>query len=232
MKLLLLLLLTLVAVTIFTACKFVAGDSHQTINVERIVLVDLASSGSNRPMPQDAIDPLSDMEKIKQLLYSVDIRNIEIALLQIERLGKSNNLRRTVRKLLYMYDWLLEHDAIEEAEKQDDAYKILQVQQLGLLKVTGFKLKKLPYQLCAMENLDQLVFSNNQLDNLPRNLENLPKVDNIALCYNNFSTLPESLLEMQELKLIFLIGNPITKDDPFIKKLIEKGVEVNFKIFL
>ena len=103
-----------------------------------------------------------------------------------------------------------------------------QLKSLRILNLSNNQLTTLPKSFADLESLQILDLSNNKFTILPESMLQLKSIQSADLSSNTLTNLLEASLYPSKLNSIYIKDNPLdSKAKLFLKKLEEKGVEIN-----
>ena len=132
-----------------------------------------------------------EIKKIKNLLYSGQEINVDLAISIMEGFG---------------LDWT---SAGFEEEKELVDLCGCDVFTTTKIILIDLGLKKLPKSICKLQRLEWLDLGKNNINHIPQDIVKLQRLEWLSLYKNNLSTLPRSIWEMGKLKQLNLAFNPL-----------------------
>lgn len=87
------------------------------------------------------------------------------------------------------------------------------------LRIRGFKLAILPYNICSCVNLKKLDLSNNLLRFLPKGFDNLYKLEELNISLNTLNNIPENIYSLKRLNKLNVSRNKINDLSPNLNNL-------------
>ena len=152
----------------------------------------------------------TNKDKIRQLFYSAQAENIELALIMQQNTIKLNFIHRLPAGL-----WLLPN--LTELYVEQFTFSAIPP-EIGLLSKLqklnfhyGFSCRKLPAEIGNLQNLISLDLDNNAIEELPESIGKLQKLELLSLRANCLYALPDEMIELKALKKFYLAQNQLQK---------------------
>ncbi|MDR6579953.1 leucine-rich repeat domain-containing protein [Pseudomonas extremaustralis] len=112
------------------------------------------------------------------------------------------------QKIMRLRNWLENETVWEEKNKSDEDLVIINKLVLGSATQMGHpKVKRIPAEIFAMENLEDLHLQYNDLESLPSTVCNIATLKKLRLGGNSLESLPASIKNLKRLELLTLWSN-------------------------